>query len=419
MRTISILGATCALAAMALAAPASAATVSPAGVRFPQVAVNAAGATVVAWERARGGAFSAEARIGFRPSRLGATRRLSRGAGYLPQVAIGADGTAAVMWIERGARGINSILVAVARPGRPLARGQIVDRRRAPMTPVGVAVQPSGRVVALWRRSGSSFAFALARARRAFGASRRLDGAARQGLLVLDPRDGTVVVVHGTTAGQVAARSLGPATGSFSAATILAGSQTWMRGFDGGADVFATPGPAGVALTYTVLADQRTLAIARRAADGSWPSRESIATVGYGEGVFAQHLRATLPADGSAVVAWSIEGGGAGGGFSSQVVTSVRGSSAAFGAPQPLTPVTPARRFSPPALAAAGGEAFVATAAPGGPVLLGTRAADADGFAPPATLASGGDGDVYLAAAGGRVLAVYQQRERLQLKIVR
>lgn len=418
MRTSSILGGTCALATLALAASASAATVSPSGVRFPQVAVNAGGATVVAWERARDGAFSAEARIGPGPSRLGSTRRLSRGSGYLPQVAIGADGTAAVMWIERGPRGINSILVAVARRGRPLGRGQVVDRRRALMTPVGIAVQPRGRVVALWRRSGSSFAFAFARRGHAFGAARRLDGAARQGLLVLDPRDGTVVVVHGTTAGQVAARSLGPSAGAFSAATILAGSQTWLRGFDGGADLSAAPGPAGVALTYTLLSDQRTLAFARRAADGSWPTRELIATVDYGEGVFAQNLRATLPADGAAVVVWSIEGGGAGG-SGSQIVTSVRRSSAAFGAPQPLTPATAMRRFSPPALAAAGGEAFVASAAPGGPVLLGTRAAGTDGFAPPATLAASGDGDVQLAAAGNRVLVAYQQRDRVQLKIVR
>lgn len=418
MKAISIRTAAFACVTLSPATPASAATVSPVGVRFAHMAVNADGATVVAWERPRRDGFSADARIGSAPTRLGATRRLSRGSGYLPRVAIGADATAAVMWVERGARGINSMLVAVARPGRPLGRRQVVDRRRSSMTPAGVAVAPSGRVVALWRRSAGSFAFALARSRHAFGAARRLDGAKRQGLLVLDPRDGTAVVAHGTTAGQVAVRALAPAAGAFSAATILAGSQTWMRGFDGGADVFAVSGPAGVGLTYT-LADRRTLVLARRAADGSFTTGERIATVDYGETVFAQGLRATLPADGAAVATWLVEGNVPGGGVRSEVVTSVTGPSGAFGAPQALTPATTPGSAGYPAAAAAGGEAFVATAAPGGPVLLAIRAAGAEGFAPPATLASRADGDVQLAAAGNRVLVAYQQRERVQLKIVR
>src|SRR6476619_6063965 len=67
MPTIRLLAiATLAAAAAApAAAPASAApasTISPAHVRFPHAAVNARGATVVAWEHLTKGSFAIEAR---------------------------------------------------------------------------------------------------------------------------------------------------------------------------------------------------------------------------------------------------------------------------------------------------------------------------------------------------------------------
>lgn len=417
MRTIAILAAG-GTTALALAVPASAATVSPAGVRFPQVAVGAAGATAVAWERASTGGFAVEARVGGAPSRLGATRRLSP-RGHSPLVAVGADGTVAVMWVELGAHRTSSIRVAVARPGHRLGRGQLVDRRRANMRPVGVAVAPGGRVVALWQRSATSLAFALARSGHAFTAARGLAGAAPRASLTLDPRDGAVVVVHATTTGQTVVRTLARSASSFTAATTLLTGSGPAPGQSQPSDAVAVSGPGGAAVAYTLIGDARTLNLARRAADGSWPTRERIATAAYGEGVFAQQLRAALPADGAAVAAWSIqtESGGAGAILSSRTVTSVTGASGAFGAPQPLTP--PAARFGPPAVVAAEGQAFVATAAPHGPVLLATRAPGASQFAPPTTLTANSDGDVLLAAAGRHVLAVYQQRDRLRLKIVR
>ena len=46
-----------------------------------------------------------------------------------------------------------------ARRDRPAGRGfgrlQVLDRRRANLGPVGVAVQPGGRVVAVWQRQGN------------------------------------------------------------------------------------------------------------------------------------------------------------------------------------------------------------------------------------------------------------------------
>ena len=52
------------LAFVAIATPAPAATVSPTGVRFPELAVNDKGATIVAWERRTKRAFAVEVRTG-------------------------------------------------------------------------------------------------------------------------------------------------------------------------------------------------------------------------------------------------------------------------------------------------------------------------------------------------------------------
>jgi hypothetical protein len=42
--------------------------------------------------------------------------------------------------------------VAVARPGHGFGAAQVLDQRTSNMAPVGVAVQPGGRVVAIWQR---------------------------------------------------------------------------------------------------------------------------------------------------------------------------------------------------------------------------------------------------------------------------
>jgi hypothetical protein len=184
--TASVLG------ALAATAPAPAATVSPTKVRFPQLAVNADGATVVAWERLTQSAIAIEARSGDAPLELGRRRRLSA-EGHDPQVAVGADGTKAVMWSQEGARGVRSIRVAVARPGHGFGRGQLVARRGGNVRGVGVAIQPTGRVVAVWQRTAGRLAFALARRGHAFGRPR--DVAA-----MTQPAAGTIPVDPATAA---------------------------------------------------------------------------------------------------------------------------------------------------------------------------------------------------------------------------
>ncbi len=212
MRTIL---AAAVLTLVAVAPAAQAAPVSPSQVRIPQVAVNANGRTVVAWERLTNGRFSVEARTGGAPLKLGRIHRLAR-QGFDPQVAVGADGTAAVMWLESGARGPRSIRVAVARPGHGFGAGQLVERRRANVGPVGVAIQPSGRVVAVWRRSSAALAYALAPRNRAFRDARRLTtiGPITSGSMALDPRDGAVLVAYGTplTAAPLANQQAGVRT---------------------------------------------------------------------------------------------------------------------------------------------------------------------------------------------------------------
>lgn len=413
------------LTALAAAAPAPAATVSPTKVRAPQVAVNADGATVVAWERLTKRAIAIEARSGDAPLELGRSRRLSA-KGHNLQAAVGTDGTKAVMWLEDGASGVRSIRVAVARPGHGFGRGRLVDRRRANMAVVGVAVQPSGRVVAVWRRSIGRLAVALARRNHGFGSARNLAAIAQlaAGAIAVDPRDGSVSVAYGTpvsnapaTNQQAAARTLTLSAGTFSAPTVLsAGADTSPL-----AEAFPAlaSGPAGVGVAFSQSGDPGSLNLVRRNADGTWAARERIGLANYGANTFVSGLQATLPADGSSAAAWSIdtESGGLGNVVASQTVASIAAPGSPFGQLQALTPT--GGRFSRPAVASAGDEAFVATALAHGPVLLATRALGAGVFGTPVALTDRGDGDVLLAAAGSHVLAAYQRGDRLQLDIVR
>lgn len=410
------------LAALAAAAPAPAATVSPAHARSPQVAVSAQGRTVVAWERLIRGRYVVEARIGGAPLRLG--RRTTLAArGFSPQVAVGADGTVAIQWMQSGPGRDVRIRVARARPGRGLGAPQTIEQRKGIVTPLGVAVQPNGRVVAIWRRA-SRLAVALARAGHGFGKASDLAvvGPASRGSIAIDPRDGTVIVPYGTPVGatpptnqQAAVRTLAPSAKAFAAPIVLSATGPG-AGAPNGAQPVAVAGPGGGAVAYAVPGDPGLMSIARRAADGSWPTRERIATLPSVENSFVDGLRATLLADGSAVAAWSVLRE-APSDVTSQTVASIAGRPAAFGAPQPLTPA--GAQFRVPAVAAAANEAFVASAATHGRVLLCTRAAGASAFGPPVSITSDGDGDVLLAAAGARVLLAYQQRDRLRLRVLR
>jgi len=417
MRHTSIIGAAT-LAAITLATPAQAATVSPTGVRFPQIAVNARGATIVAWERLTHGGIAIEARAGTGLRRLGPVRRLAA-RGYQPKVAIGADGTRAVQWLEEEAGGTRMIRVSVARPGHGFGRGQVVYRIRKNASPVGVAVQPDGRVVAVWHPKTGRLAYALAPRNHGFGHSRALarTGPVSTDEIALDPRDGAVVLAYGTPLGtaplanqQAAARTLDMSSTAFSAPAVLSDPAVLSESHP-----VAVAGPGGTGVAFTTTGAATKLSLARRKADGTWSVPELIASRPLDDYTFVADLAATLPAGGGALASWSIETEARGLGITNhkQTMASVAQPAGAFGPPVAITPPEPI--YGSTAVASAGVEAFVATATAHGPVILATGAA----LGSPRVLAADGDGDVLLAAAGSHVLAAWQQDDRLRVLTVR
>lgn len=420
MPSIRILAAA-ALAAIAAAAPASAATISPTHVRFPQVAVNAGGRTVAAWERQAHGRFTVEARIGARPAKLGKVHTLAR-LGYQPRVAVGPDGTVAALWAQSGPGRDVRIRVAVAAPGRGFGRARTIDQRKNLFFPIAVAVQPGGRVVAVWPRSGGGLSYAIGRRGHRFGAPRLLTatGAIGAPSVAVDPRDGTVLVAYPTPAGlqppvnsQAAVRTLTATAQAFSDPTVLTA-----LGIQGEAVPTAAAGPGGAGVAFRISGSVAGLAFARRTADGSFSAPQTIGVAP--PGTFAQGVGVALPTDGAAVAAWSVLTDPyepMGRPLGTQTHASVALPGAGFGAGQALAPI--GRTFSDPSVAAAGGEAFVATARTHGPVLLAVRAPGAATLGAPVPLAANGDGDVMLAAGGSHVLAAYQVGDRLRLTAVR
>lgn len=421
MRPRSIVTATL-LASVALAAPAQAATVSPKGVRFARLAVNADGATIVAWERLVKGAIAVEVRTGASAGKLGRTLRLASPARD-PRVAIGADGTRAVQWLEETARGgVRSIRVAIARPGHGFGKGRLLDRRHANMGTSDLAVQPNGRVVAIWRRTSTALGYALAPRGHGFGKARDLTRTGSIGMssIALDARDGAVVLAYGTplqtapiTNTQAGARTLTTAATAFSEPTVISDPAGLAEAVG-----VAVTGSGGAGVAYTQTATSRFLRLARRKADGTWSAPELVANPVYGENVFAIGLAATLPTDGSALATWTIDtqAGGLGGSIAKQTVASLAPAAGRFGAPVALTP--PDGRYAATAIASAGAEAFLATAQAHGPVLLATRPAGGTALRT-RTVTVDGDGDVALAAAGTHVLLAYQRDDRLRLHTVR
>ena len=411
------------LAAITLAAPARAATISPPGVRFPQIAVNAGGTTIVAWERLVHGRFAIEARAGAGPRQLGPVRRLAA-RGFQPRVAVGADGTRAVQWLEEEAGGIRTIRVAVARPGRGFGRGQVLYRIGKNVSPVGVVVQPDGRVVAVWHPKSAWLAYALAPRDRRFGHPRSLGrtGPVSTDEIALDPRDGAVVLAYGTPLAasppanqQAAARTLAMTSTAFSAPVVLSDPTGLSESHPA---VVTGSGGTGVTWSQTGATPAvASLRLARRRADGTWSSPEIVTNAVYGEGVFAVDPHATLPVDGSALATWSIATDPYGrGAISKRTAWSIALPSAAFAAPATITPAD--EIYGSLAVASAGADAFLATAKAHGPVILAKRSAGSAVLGPPRLLTADGDGDVLLAAAGSHVLAAWQQGDRMRILTV-
>lgn len=324
--------------------------------------------------------------------------------------------------MDFGTRGARSVSVAVARPGRGFGTARVLERHKGNMAAVDVAVQPTGRVVAVWRRTSNLVRYALAPRNRTFGTARDLTktGSTGAGGLAVDPRDGAVVLAYGTPLGvappvngQAAARTLTTTSSAFSAPVVLSDPSGLAESYPA-----VVAGSGGVGVAFIRSAGARTLHLVRRAADGTWPAPQLIARPPFVEDVFAIDLKATLPADGGALAAWTIstEPGGRGS-ISKQTVASVAASQAPFGAPAALTPAN--ETYGATAVASAGDDAYVATATAHGPVLLATRSTGGATLSAPRRLTADGDGDVLLAAGGSHVLAAWQRDDRLRIVTVR
>jgi hypothetical protein len=319
-------------------------------------------------------------------------------------VAVGDDGTAALLWLAHG----GTVRASVARPGHRFGPSQILERSKAPHGIVGVAIQPSGRVVAAFT-SHHALEIALARRRERFGTPHPL---ARVGFsppsIALDPRDGTVIVAYPTRSktgadAQSAVTTLAPAAAAFSPPVVLTSAPT----VESAPTAVAGPGGAAVAI-YS-----KTLSLTRRGLDGTWSAPEPFASQPDNAGnqfpVFLTSPTAALLADGTAIPAWFLQV------YAPDVPDELlRGE--AYAGDQLLTPAQGIA--SPPSTAAAGNDAFVVSAIDNGPVELFTRPAGATTFTP-TVLAAKGDGDAQLTAAGTHVLAAFQSADRLHLTVVR
>jgi len=427
MRWISFTGVS--LALLVIAAPADGRVlVSPVGVRGPALAVNGSGATAVAWERRTRGSFAVEARVGRGTLGLGRTQRLSA-KGFTPAVAVGADGTAAVQWLEFGSRGTSRVRVAVARRGRPFGAAQTIETRRANVAVAGVAVQPGGRVVAVFRRSGGSLAFAVARRGRGFGTARELTAAGPLGgaSVAVDPRDGAVVVAYGTPLRtptgaadrafnvQAAVRTLRPGDAAFSPPVIVSGQDPAQEEPNAEAYPRAIAGPGGAGVVFAVSGqDPRRVRVALRAADGSWtPARTAGSTVA--EGQFPASATAALPRGGAVVAAWLDRRYVVDRLVSSVPTATFARGGGAFAEPAAFDGGRAGGRAV--AASAAGGRSFVAWVA-GRSVRLTSLGADDPAFRPARTIGAGADGDVLLAGAGERAVAAWQEGDRLALATI-
>jgi hypothetical protein len=326
------------------------------------------------------------------------------------------------LWSESGPGRDVRIRVAVAAPGHGLGRARTIERRKGLVSPIAVAVQPRGRVVAIWQRTTSGLAYAIGLRGHRFGAPRPLAsvGSIGTGSVAVDPRDGTVLVAGPTPVGirppvnsQAAVRTLTGTAQAFSDTTVLSAT-----GIEGEAVPTAVVGPGGAGVAFRISGNVGGLRLARRAADGGWGASQTVAVTA--PGTFADGVGVALPSGGAAVAAWSVATDPyepAGRPLGNQTFGAIALPGGTFGAPQALAPL--GRDFSDPSVVAAGDEAFVASAVPHGPVLLATRAAGAATFTAPVPLTARGDGDVQLAAAGTHVLAAYQQGDRLRLRVLR
>jgi hypothetical protein len=283
----------------------------PTGERFADVAINATGTALAVWKsfvmggndvvvasrRAPGGVFEP-------PVPLSAPVDDNF---IQPQVAVNAPGEAVVAW-ER-ATGANTSTVearvgSVAAPAfgpvQPLASESAADVSLS--APV-VAIRPNGEALAVWTRNtgGSS---ALEYAVRAPGAATfapattLAPGASGAQVGYGPSGEAIVAFVKGSAADRVPSAIVRPSGGPAGPVIPLgpAGGDTGIASV-----TFDSAGAALVAWSRSIDADSRLAEAARRPAGGSFAPLVEIADMGTGSG-----LAVTAEPDGDALAAWRV-----------------------------------------------------------------------------------------------------------------
>lgn len=253
-----------------------------AGITAPRP-VSPRGLLVQQSDLAAGGGRAAVVMAGFRPAgrprrwsllaRVGDTTRLGRlqrlgGSVFGPRVAVGPDGTAVAAWTTRA-----ELRVAVAPPGLPFGRVQVVLRTRASVLLGGVGVTATGRAVVAWRRGNAGGWVVQAAVRapgRGFGSAHTLGDSQYPPAVSVSP-SGTVLVTWLTTPRmpapgtppslegnpRVLATTLAAGATRFAVPLQLAGPLGFALGSPD-----AAGGPGGAAVVWREMADKRIALLA-------------------------------------------------------------------------------------------------------------------------------------------------------------
>ena len=385
----------------------------------PSVAVDEAGRTLVAWtDRGR-----VIVRRGTSGSAMTVSRRRFAGD---PSVALGADGSAAVLWTRFGEHGKRTLEAAVAAPGGRFSRPQRLVSVTANVTAEQV-LAAGGRFAAVWWQGvpGHDHAvrYAVSAGRR-FGAVQTLAQVDGNGSVSAAAGPGGEVVASWLTSlsgdrnGQAAAAVLAPGADRFGpeqvvsadTAESLPGSSAWPQAF---------PGPALGYVVSGVLPWQ--LRVATRGPDGVFVPRTVTSVDNHRAGTISvDGPVVALPAAGAAVAAWSVTrvaNGESEDPVAGRVEAAVQQPDGTFAAPVRLTP---GKEFPTWSLAAAATRSAAVVVWPTGPYdRQRLRYAVGAPFGPARTLATGAVRGVNVASAGDHVVAGWLARGAIRIATLR
>jgi hypothetical protein len=334
-----------------------------------------------------------------------------------PEVALGADGSAAVLWTRYGEHGRRTLQVSVAKPGGRFGRPQALVSVVANL--IGEQVFASGgRFAAVWWQGvpGHDHAvrYAVSTGAR-FGPFQTLAPVDGNGEVSSAAAPTGEVVASWQAKGQAAAAVLAPGAEHFGPAQVVSADTAKTGSF---ANPYAFAGPGGVALGYVVSGELPwQLRVATPGPDGRFVPR-TVTTVDQNEAGTRQVDGPLLarPASAPAVAAWGVtrladaesEDAVAG-----RVDAAVEQPDGTFSAPVHLTP---AGEFPTWALATAATRTAAVVVWPTGEYdRQRLRYAVGAPFGPARTLGAGAIRGVAVASAGDHVIAGWRSHRTIRI----